>query len=221
MHNIAESCILDAENFLPAYKEESDNMKKKCIMALIIGAAFLAQGCGYEEGTDAVVTVVDSTPTPEPTEKPKATATPTPEAAAADSTADGAAAATDPAAQTAATEQTPSGINVQAQDATYYAVEGVNLRSDANAEAEFVAGVLSGESLKCTGVCDNGWIRVDYNGQTCYACCSAPPPVIMPAQPRRWAQWQQILPQKILPQKQHSRAQTTGFDQIREILILL
>ena len=60
MHNIAESCILDAENFLPAYKEESDNMKKKCIMALIIGAAFLAQGCGYEEGTDAVVTVVDS-----------------------------------------------------------------------------------------------------------------------------------------------------------------
>ena len=79
-------------------------------MALIIGAAFLAQGCGYEEGTDAVVTVVDSTPTPEPTEKPKATATPTPKAAAdstadgtaaaADSTADGAAAATDPAAQT-------------------------------------------------------------------------------------------------------------------------
>lgn len=124
-------------------------MKKKCIMALIIGAAFLAQGCGYEEGTDAVVTVVDSTPTPEPTEKPKATATPTPEAAAADSTADGAAAdsttagAADPAAQTAATEQTPSGINVQAQDATYYAVEGVNLRSDANAEAEFVAGVFS------------------------------------------------------------------------------
>lgn len=179
MHNIAESCILDAENFLPAYKEESDKMKKKCIMTLIIGAAFLAQGCGYEEGTDAVVTVVDSTPTPEPTEKPKLTATPTPKAAA-DSTADGAAAAADPAAQTAATEQTPSGINVQAQDATYYAVEGVNLRSDANAEAEFVAGVLSGESLKCTGVCDNGWIRVDYNGQTCYASgdyVSTTPPV--------------------------------------------
>ena len=168
MHNIEESCILDAENFLPAYKEETGKMKKKCIMALIIGAAFLAQGCGYEEGTDAVVTVVDSTPTPEPTEKPKATATPTPKAAAdstadgaaaaADSTTDGAAGAADPAAQTAATEQTPSGINVQAQDATYYAVEGVNLRSDANAEAEFVAGGLSGETPKCTGVWDNGWI---------------------------------------------------------------
>lgn len=139
-------------------------MKKKCILALILGAAFMAQGCGFTEGTDAVVTVVDSTPTPEPTEAPEETATPTPEATAeADSTA------ADPTAQAAATEQTPSGINVQAQDATYYAVEGVNLRSDASADAEFVAGVLSGESLKCTGICDNGWIRVDYNGQTCYA----------------------------------------------------
>ena len=140
-------------------------MKKKCILALILGAAFMAQGCGFTEGTDAVVTVVDSTPTPEPTEAPDESATPTPEATAeADSTA-----AADPTAQAAATEQTPSGINVQAQDATYYAVEGVNLRSEASADAELVAGVLSGESLKCTGICDNGWIRVDYNGQTCYA----------------------------------------------------
>lgn len=150
-------------------------MKKKCILALIAVAAFMAQGCGFTEGTDAVVTVVDATPTPEPTEAPEATATPTPEAeAAADS------AAADSTAQAAATEQTPSGINVQVQDATYYAVEGVNLRSDASADAEFVAGVLSGEALKCTGVCDNGWIRVDYNGQTCYASgdyVSTTPPV--------------------------------------------
>lgn len=150
-------------------------MKKKCILALIAAAAFMAQGCGFTEGTDAVVTVVDATPTPEPTEAPEATATPTPEAeAAADS------AAADSTAQAAATEQTPSGINVQVQDATYYAVEGVNLRSDASADAEFVAGVLSGEALKCTGVCDNGWIRVDYNGQICYASgdyVSTTPPV--------------------------------------------
>ena len=150
-------------------------MKKKCILALIAAAAFMAQGCGFTEGTDAVVTVVDATPTPEPTEAPEATATPTPEAeAAADS------AAADSTAQAAATEQTPSGINVQVQDATYYAVEGVNLRSDASADAEFVAGVLSGEALKCTGVCDNGWIRVEYNGQICYASgdyVSTTPPV--------------------------------------------
>lgn len=34
-------------------------MKKKCILALILGAAFMAQGCGFTEGTDAVVTVVE------------------------------------------------------------------------------------------------------------------------------------------------------------------
>lgn len=197
-------------------------MKKKCIMALIIGAAFLAQGCGYEEGTDAVVTVVDSTPTPEPTEKPKATVTPTPKAAA-DSTADGAAAAADsttagaadPAAQTAATEQTPSGINVQAQDATYYAVEGVNLRSDANAEAEFVAGVLSGESLKCTGVCDNGWIRVDYNGQTCsYRRLRQHDPAGRSSGSRYYHR-------RCYRRSSTVEHRLRAFDQIREILILL
>ena len=54
-------------------------MKKKCILALVLGAAFMAQGCGYTEGTDAVVTVVDATPTPEPTEAPEPTATPKPD----------------------------------------------------------------------------------------------------------------------------------------------
>lgn len=158
--------------FLPAYKEEPLIMKKKCILALILGAAFMAQGCGFTEGTDAVVTVVDATPTPEPTKAPKATATPEPTAeAAADSAA---------ADSAAATEQTPSGITVEVKDETYYAVEGVNLRTDASADTDFVAGVLSGESLKCTGVCANGWIRVDYNGQTCYASgdyVSTTPPV--------------------------------------------
>ena len=166
-------------------------MKKKCILALILGAAFMAQGCGFTEGTDAVVTVVDSTPTPEPTEAPEETATPTPEATAeADSTA-----AADPTAQAAATEQTPSGINVQAQDATYYAVEGVNLRSDASADAEFVAGVLSGESLKCTGICDNGWIRETITDRLVMH------PVIMSARHRRQVRQQrrQIL------QRQHSK----------------
>ena len=145
-------------------------MKKKCILALILSAAFMAQGCGFTEGTDAVVTVVDATPTPEPTEAPKATATPEPTAEADSAAAD----------STAATDQTPSGITVEVKDETYYAVEGVNLRTDASADAEFVAGVLSGEALKCTGVCANGWIRVDYNGQTCYASgdyVSTTPPV--------------------------------------------
>ena len=32
-----------------------------------------------------------------------------------------------------------------------------------------IASVVSGTQLNSTGVCENGWIRVDYNGQTCYA----------------------------------------------------
>ena len=147
-------------------------MKKKCILALVLGAAFMAQGCGYTEGTDAVVTVVDATPTPEPTEAPEPTATPEPQADAATESA--------AADSTAASEQTPSGITVEVKEETYYAVEGVNLRSDASADAEFVAGVLSGDALKCTGVCANGWVRVDYNGQPCYASgdyVSTTPPV--------------------------------------------
>ena len=72
------------------------------------------------------------------------------------------------------------GLEKEYEKQMEHAVEGVNLRSDASADAEFVAGVLSGEALKCTGVCDNGWIRVDYNGQTCYASgdyVSTTPPV--------------------------------------------
>ena len=67
------------------------------------------------------------------------------------------------------TEQTASGVNVEVKEGTYYAASELNLRSDASADADLVASVASGTELKSTGVCDNGWIRVDYNGQTCYA----------------------------------------------------
>ena len=70
---------------------------------------------------------------------------------------------------TPSTEQTASGINVEVKTGTYYAASELNLRSDASADADLVASVASGTQLNSTGVCDNGWIRVDYNGQTCYA----------------------------------------------------
>ena len=73
------------------------------------------------------------------------------------------------ATPTPATEQTASGINVEVKTGTYYAASELNLRSDASADADLVASVASGTQLNSTGVCDNGWIRVDYNGQTCYA----------------------------------------------------
>ena len=109
-------------------------------MFLVLGLAFAVQGCGFDPTIDSSVMIVKVTPTPE--------ATPTPEVT---------------------TEQTASGVNVEVKEGTYYAASELNLRSDASADADLVASVASGTELKSTGVCDNGWIRVDYNGQTCYA----------------------------------------------------
>ena len=52
---------------------------------------------------------------------------------------------------------------------TYYASSELYVRSDASADAELISSVAAGTQLNSTGVCENGWIRVDYNGQTCYA----------------------------------------------------
>ncbi|MFR3949108.1 MAG: SH3 domain-containing protein [Ruminococcus sp.] len=41
----------------------------------------------------------------------------------------------------------------------------VQMRS---ADATWIAGVTSGTQLTSTGVCDNGWIEVSYEGQTAY-----------------------------------------------------
>ena len=115
-------------------------MKKTLWLVLVLGLAFAAQGCGFDPTIDSSVMIVKVTPTPE--------ATPTPEVT---------------------TEQTASGVNVEVKEGTYYAASELNLRSVASADADLVASVASGTELKSTGVCDNGWIRVDYNGQTCYA----------------------------------------------------
>ena len=127
-------------------------MKKSLWMFLVLGLAFAVQGCGFDPTIDSSVMIVKVTPTPEATPTPEVTptpeATPTPEVT---------------------TEQTASGVNVEVKEGTYYAASELNLRSDASADADLVASVASGTELKSTGVCDNGWIRVDYNGQTCYA----------------------------------------------------
>ena len=59
-------------------------------------------------------------------------------------------------------------MNVTKQDGTYVANADINLRADASADATWIAGVTSGTQLTSTGVCDNGWIEVSYEGQTAY-----------------------------------------------------
>ena len=127
-------------------------MKKAALAVLLLGAALCIPGCGFEEGAGASVTVIQATPTPIPTPTPEATptpeVTPTPEPVV---------------------EQTASGVNVTKQDGTYVANADINLRADASADATWIAGVTSGTQLTSTGVCDNGWIEVSYEGQTAFS----------------------------------------------------
>ena len=50
----------------------------------------------------------------------------------------------------------------------YTASTDVNLRADASPDAALVIGVMAGTELTGTGVCDNGWIQIEYNGQVVY-----------------------------------------------------
>lgn len=126
-------------------------MKRAGLLVMLLGLALCISGCGFTEGTDAVVTVVKATPTPEPTPTPAVT--PTPEVTPTPAPV---------------MEQTPGGVKVEVKNGTYQANSDINLRADCNAEADMVGSVAAGTQLNSTGVCENGWIRVEYEGQTCY-----------------------------------------------------
>lgn len=126
-------------------------MKKTRLLAIVLGLALVLPGCGFTKGSDAVVTVIEATPTPtpeptpEPTPTPAATPTPAP-----------------------VMEQTPSGVNEEVKSGTYTATAAVNVRSDCNTDAAQIGSVEQGATITSTGVCENGWIRIDYQGQTGY-----------------------------------------------------
>ena len=63
---------------------------------------------------------------------------------------------------------TPTPEATPTPEVTYVANADINLRADASADATWIAGVTSGTQLTSTGVCDNGWIEVSYEGQTAY-----------------------------------------------------
>lgn len=131
-------------------------MKKSVVLALVLGLALSIPGCGFDPAIDSAVTIVkEVTPTPEPTPTPEAAATPTPEAVATPT-------------PEVVTEQSPSGVKIEVKEGTYYTTADVNLRSDCSTEGMQVNGAAAGTELKSTGVCENGWIRVEYEGQTCY-----------------------------------------------------
>ncbi|MCF0134612.1 MAG: SH3 domain-containing protein [Blautia sp.] len=127
-------------------------MKKKSLVFLLLGVILCLPGCGFNEGADAIVTVIEATPTPIPTPSPTPLpATPTPEPTPTPSVV---------------MEQSPSGVNIEVKEGNYTAASDLNLRADCNADAEFIIGIPSGTTLHSTGVCENGWVRVEYDGKT-------------------------------------------------------
>ena len=122
-------------------------MKKSRLLIALAGLAVFASGCGYSTGgEDSTVTVIEATPTPTATPTPEATPTPAQEMS-----------------------QTAAGVNIIKQNATYYAIEGVNVRSDCSTDAEIITGTTVGQALTSTGVSEDGqWVEVTINNQTGY-----------------------------------------------------
>lgn len=131
-------------------------MKKSRLLIVLAGLVVFASGCGFSTGgEDSTVTVIEATPTPTVTPTPEATPTPTvPEATPT------------PAQEIT---QTASGVNIIKQSATYYAVQGVNIRTDCSTDAQIIRGTKVGEELPSTGVSQDGqWIEVTVNDTTGY-----------------------------------------------------
>ena len=61
-----------------------------------------------------------------------------------------------------------SGPSISDVDETVWATMAVNVRKSYNTSSAIIATLKEGDSVKRTGVLDNGWSRVEYNGQTAY-----------------------------------------------------
>ena len=130
------------------------NNKTKLIIAAVataaVGIAVIAGvGIKMKQPDEKVVAKEVVTPTPEPTS--------TPETKNSDEEI----------------VQTASGVNIIKQNATYYAMASVNVRSDCNAKDNIIGEVEKGQELTSTGVSQDGeWIEIKYNGQTGYIFAS-------------------------------------------------
>lgn len=61
-----------------------------------------------------------------------------------------------------------SGTPVEETHETAWISGYVNVRADAQNGAEVLGTLSPGEEITVTGICENGWIRIPYEGQTAY-----------------------------------------------------
>ncbi|MGF6991292.1 uncharacterized protein YgiM (DUF1202 family) [Lachnospiraceae bacterium PF1-21] len=79
-----------------------------------------------------------------------------------------------------------SEMNINNVDEEVYATAGVHIRASYTADSEIVGSLAQGSGIRRTGVCDNGWSRVDFNGKDAYIygeylSQAAPAPTAAPA----------------------------------------
>lgn len=72
------------------------------------------------------------------------------------------------APETQAPETEAPVVNITDANETVWAVSNVNVRSGSSTSASKLGMLSSGASVTRTGICDNGWSRINYNGQEAY-----------------------------------------------------
>ncbi len=64
--------------------------------------------------------------------------------------------------------QAPKEPNFKATNDTVYATKSMNVRSSWSKSSSKVGGLSEGQAVTRTGIGDNGWSRINYNGATAY-----------------------------------------------------
>ena len=159
VHQSSETDTKKKENKRNVNKKNEE--KKIIIAAAAIGIAVIAgTGIKMKQPDEKVTAKAVTTPTQSIKDEIKVTATPTPTPTARRKKIGN---------SDNEIVQTASGVKIKKQNATYYAIEGVNVRSDCSAEAQLITGTTAGQELTSTGVSEDGkWIEIQINGQVGY-----------------------------------------------------
>lgn len=65
-------------------------------------------------------------------------------------------------------EMPASGVQVEETHQTASVISGVNVRADALSGSEILGTLDGGDAVTVTGICDNGWYRIIFEGKTGY-----------------------------------------------------
>ncbi len=65
-------------------------------------------------------------------------------------------------------DEPASGVDVEKTSGTGTIIGGVNVRSDAKSGSEILGHLSAGDSVTITGICENGWYRIVFEGGTAF-----------------------------------------------------